>query len=55
MALDQLIFDDVIVEAEEHHRAAQDELRGDVQRLVRGTDATTEGCARRLDGQRRDV
>ena len=31
MALDQLIFDEVIVEAEERHRAAQDELRSDVQ------------------------
>ena len=31
MALDQLIFEDVIVEAEEQHRAAQDELRSDVQ------------------------
>ena len=32
MALDQLIFEDVIVEADEWHRAAQDELRSDVQR-----------------------
>lgn len=32
MALDQLFFDDVIVEAEERHRAAQDELRSDVER-----------------------
>ena len=31
MALDQLIFDEVIIEAEERHRAAQDELRADVQ------------------------
>jgi len=31
MALDQLIFEDVIIEAEEQHRAAQDELRTDVQ------------------------
>ena len=30
--LDQLIFEDVIVEADEWHRAAQDELRADVQR-----------------------
>jgi hypothetical protein len=32
MALDQLFFEDVIVEADELHRAAQDELRSDVQR-----------------------
>ena len=32
MALDQLIFEDVIIEAEDRHRAAQDELREDVQR-----------------------
>ncbi len=32
MALDQLAFDDVMIEAEERHRAAQDELRADVQR-----------------------
>ena len=32
MALDQLAFDDdVMVEAEDLHRAAQDELRSDVQ------------------------
>ena len=31
MPLDQLIFDEVMVEAEERHRAAQDELRSDVQ------------------------
>ena len=32
MALDQLAFDeDVMIEAEEHHRAAQDELRSEVQ------------------------
>ena len=32
MEVQQLIFEDVIVEAEERHRAAQDELRSDVQR-----------------------
>ena len=31
MPLDQLIFEEVIIEAEERHRAAQDELRTDVQ------------------------
>ena len=31
MALDQLIFEEVVIEAEERHRAAQDELRADVQ------------------------
>ena len=31
MPLDQLIFEDVIIEAEERHRVAQDELRTDVQ------------------------
>ena len=31
MALDQLVFDDVMIEAEERHRAAQDELRAEVQ------------------------
>jgi hypothetical protein len=31
MALDQLIFEDVVIEAEERHRAAQDELRTAVQ------------------------
>jgi hypothetical protein len=31
MDVQQLIFEDVIVEAEERHRAAQDELRSDVQ------------------------
>jgi hypothetical protein len=29
---EQLIFDEVLIEAEDHHRAAQDELRSDVQR-----------------------
>jgi hypothetical protein len=33
---EQLIFDEVIVEAEEYHRAAQDELRSDVQRWFDG-------------------
>ena len=32
MPLDQLIFSEVIVEADERNRAAQDELREDVQR-----------------------
>src|SRR5437867_3541040 len=32
MEVQQLIFEDVIVEAEERHRAAQEELRSDVQR-----------------------
>jgi len=32
MPLDQLIFEDVIVEADERNRAAQDELRSHVQR-----------------------
>ena len=32
MPLDQLIFADVIVEADERNRAAQDELREEVQR-----------------------
>ena len=31
MPLDQLIFEEVVSEAEERHRAAQDELRADVQ------------------------
>ena len=32
MPLDQLIFDDdIMIEAEDRHRAAQDELRTDVQ------------------------
>ena len=31
MALDQLVFEEVIVEADEQYRAAQDELRADVQ------------------------
>ena len=32
MPLDQLFFEDVIVEADERNRAAQDELHADVQR-----------------------
>lgn len=32
MDAQQLIFDEVLIEAEGRHRAAQDELRGDVQR-----------------------
>ena len=37
MALDQLAFDDdVMVEAEDVHRAAQDELRSDVQHWFDG-------------------
>ena len=37
MALDQLAFDDdVMIEAEEQHRAAQDELRSDVQHWFDG-------------------
>ena len=31
MALDQLAFDEVMIEAEDRHRAAQDELRSEVQ------------------------
>lgn len=32
MALDQLFFSELVVEAEDRHRAAQDELRADVNR-----------------------
>jgi hypothetical protein len=31
MDMEQLIFEEVITEAEDRHRAAQDELRSDVQ------------------------
>ena len=37
MALDQLVFDEeVMIEAEDVHRAAQDELRSDVQHWFDG-------------------